>query len=407
MWKNVKYVQPKGFRQIASIGMNLLAPKTCCFGLWRVRRILSSYNSSVHHTDHSVQKECRTEPPWKVLFFGTDEFAVESLKILYASRQESSGRIVESLEVVTLDKDLPVRRFASANNLVVHDWPHVHPQGRFDVGVVVSFGCLLREGLIRQFQYGILNVHPSLLPRWRGPAPVFHTVLHGDAVTGVTIMQIRPNRFDVGPILSQEVCQVPEHCTSEQLGASLATVGASLLIETLKNLPERIANRKEQSKEGATLAPKINTAMSWVMWEEQTCDHISRLYRAIGSRVPLRTLWMGDFIKLLDFVGKFSVSEAEDRAVPGSILFHKESNTLLVRCKDGWVGFKTVMLRKRLSAADFYNGYLHTFFIKRHCLQHQHCLFQSKLAQTNEQPSRLTPPRLGAHTTGTVYRSKD
>uniref|UniRef100_A0A0E9Q9S9 Uncharacterized protein n=1 Tax=Anguilla anguilla TaxID=7936 RepID=A0A0E9Q9S9_ANGAN len=60
--------------------MNLLAPKTCCFGLWRVRRILSSYNSSVHHTDHSVQKECRTEPPWKVLFFGTDEFAVESLK---------------------------------------------------------------------------------------------------------------------------------------------------------------------------------------------------------------------------------------------------------------------------------------------------------------------------------------
>ncbi|KAJ8252349.1 hypothetical protein COCON_G00216610 [Conger conger] len=329
-----------------------------------------------------VKKDRRTEPPWKVLFFGTDEFALESLKILYASRQESSDRIVESLEVVTLDKDLPVRRFANANKLVVHDWPHVNPQGRFDVGVVVSFGCLLREGLIRQFPYGILNVHPSLLPRWRGPAPVFHTVLHGDAVTGVTIMQIRPNRFDVGPILSQVVCQVPEHCTAEQLGASLATMGASLLIDTLKSLPERIANRKEQSKEGATSAPKINIDMSWVVWEEQTCDHISRLYRAIGSRVPLRTLWMGDLIKLLDFVGKVSLSEAEEGAVPGSILFQKKSNTLLVRCKDGWVGFRTLMLRKRLSAADFYNGYLHTFFIKRHSLQQQHCLFQSKWTQT-------------------------
>ncbi|KAJ8343939.1 hypothetical protein SKAU_G00312680 [Synaphobranchus kaupii] len=383
MWENVKYVRPKGFGQIVFIGINLFAPKTCCFGLWRIRRTFSKYSSSTHNTDHFVQKELRTEPPWKVLFFGTDEFAVESLKILYASRQESTNRIVESLEVVTLEKDLPVRRFASVNKLVVHDWPHVNSQGRFDVGVVVSFGCLLREGLIRQFPYGILNVHPSLLPRWRGPAPVFHTVLHGDAVTGVTIMQIRPKRFDVGPILSQEVCQVPEHCTAEQLGASLATMGASLLIDTLKNLPERIANRKEQSKEGATLAPKINTAMSWLVWEEQTCDHISCLFRAIDSRVPLRTLWMGHLIKLLDFVGKFSVPESEDkRAVPGSVLFQKESNTLLVRCKDGWVGFKTVMLRKRLSAADFYNGYLHTFFIKRPGLQHPHCLFQSKRTQT-------------------------
>ncbi|KAJ8249462.1 hypothetical protein GJAV_G00235180 [Gymnothorax javanicus] len=374
----------------------------CSFGLWRVRR--TYFTSTVHYT---AQKHGKTEPPWKVLFFGTDDFAVESLKILCTSRQDStSGKIVESLEVVTLDKDLPVRRFANANELVVHDWPLINAEGRFDLGVVVSFGCLLREGLIRQFPYGILNVHPSLLPRWRGPAPVFHTVLHGDTVTGVTIMQIRPHRFDVGPILSQEVCQVPENCTAEQLGASLATMGASLLLDTLKNLPERIANRKEQSKEGATLATKINTEMSWVVWEEQTCDHIGRLFRAIGSRVPLRTLWMGELIKLLDFAGEFSVSEAEDRAVPGSILFQKHSNTLLVRCKDGWVGFGALILRRKLSAADFYNGYLHTYFMGKHGLQHEHCLFQSKHTQTREQPSGLTPPSLQALSSGTVHHSK-
>ena len=219
MWNNVKYIRPKGFNQMVLIGIHLFAPKTFCSGLWRVRPTFSNYRSSAHNTDRSVQKELRTERPWKVLFFGTDEFAVESLKILYASRycavkcfmrllsvvehfncqllftskiilqmlnhfqemhvqnctspaklevsyvwfislcsctcscyrQESCDRIVESLEVVTFDKDLPVRRFANANKLVVHDWPHVNPQGRFDVGVVVSFGCLLREGLICQF----------------------------------------------------------------------------------------------------------------------------------------------------------------------------------------------------------------------------------------------------------------
>uniref|UniRef100_A0A673WMH3 Mitochondrial methionyl-tRNA formyltransferase n=1 Tax=Salmo trutta TaxID=8032 RepID=A0A673WMH3_SALTR len=202
-----------------------------------------------------------TEPPWRVLFFGTDDFAVESLKLLSASR-DSNDRVVESLEVVTLSNDVPVKKFADQNKLPVHVWPLGDLQGRFDVGVVVSFGCLLREGLINQFPCGILNVHPSLLPRWRGPAPVFHTILHGDTITGVSIMQIRPK----------------------------------------------------------------STSMSWIVWEEQTCVQIDRLFRAIASRVIRQT-----------------------------------SHVQL----DGWVGFKAVMLKKRLSAADFYNGYLHQSFQNR------------------------------------------
>lgn len=157
---------------------------------------------------------------------------------------------------------------------------------------------------------GILNVHPSLLPRWRGPAPIFHTIMHGDTETGVTIMQIRPHRyteniiisflviyvviinayttrfsthprFDVGPILSQELHQVPENCTADELGDALAAKGAHLvscesmpykrrlveclmvtwllcfccalqLLNTLATLPERLAQRREQRQTGAT-----------------------------------------------------------------------------------------------------------------------------------------------------------
>lgn len=299
-------------------------------------------------------------PPWNVLFFGTDHFAVESLKVLSSTRS-SGDPLVRTLEVVTLPGDAPVKRFAHENSLPVHIWPLDIRHGQFDVGVVVSFGCLLPEKIINKFPLGILNVHPSLLPRWRGPAPIIHTILQGDEVTGVTVMQIRPHRFDVGPILSQETFCIQKKLTADDLGAVLAVKGAQMLVDTLKTLYEKIQNRKEQSTMGATFAPKISKSMSWVVWEEQTTDNIDCLYRALGSRFPLQTLWMGRTVKLLDHVGRcHSVfPDGSGKVVPGSVMFLKETNTLCVRCKDGWVGFGSVLLKKRLTAADFYNGYLH------------------------------------------------
>lgn len=298
------------------------------------------------------------KPPWKVLFFGTDHFAVESLKLLSSSRT-SVDPLVETLEVVTLLGDVPVKRFAQQNQLTIHSWPPDIRAGQFHVGVVVSFGCLLPERIINKFPLGILNVHPSLLPRWRGPAPVFHTIMNGDTVTGVTIMQIRPRRFDVGPILSQETYHIQKKYTSDELGEILAVKGAQMLIGTLRTLLEKILNKKEQSKTGATSAPKIDKSMSWLVWEEQTTKDIDCLFRAIGSRIPLRTLWMGRTVKLLEFVGELQNVLQDEQVVPGSVIFLKDSNILSVRCKDGWVGFQAVVLKKRLTAADFYNGYLH------------------------------------------------
>ncbi|XP_015248266.1 PREDICTED: methionyl-tRNA formyltransferase, mitochondrial [Cyprinodon variegatus] len=295
-------------------------------------------------------------PPWRLLFFGTDQFAVESLRLLTLCRNSSDG-VVEKLEVVTLPGDLPVKRFAQENQLPLHSWPPHDVEGQFDVGVVVSFGRLLHGELIDKFPYGILNVHPSLLPRWRGPAPVFHTIMKGDSLTGVTIIQILPNKFDVGPILNQELHPVPNLCSAEDLGAALATRGAHLLVDTLRKLPERIANKREQGTAGVTFAPKVNKSMSWIDWEEQTCEQIACLCRAIGSRIPVRTTWMGKTVKLLDFAGKCS-SSAQRNQQPGSVCYDKASSCLAVRCKDGWVAFRTVVLNKRLTAADFHNGYL-------------------------------------------------
>ncbi|XP_041031032.1 methionyl-tRNA formyltransferase, mitochondrial [Carcharodon carcharias] len=334
-------------------------------------RLFCAGNTADSPGGKSGGRQVRAAPPWRILFFGTDSFAQRALEKLQLSRSSQTGKmLIEQLEVVTLPatkySELPVRKYARMSQIPIHDWPHLAPCDHFDVGIIVSFGSLLSDSLIQQFPHGILNLHPSLLPRWRGPAPIFHTLIHGDQVTGVTIMQIRPARFDVGPIVMQQECAVPPGCTADELGAMLAETGAEMLLSTLKNLPESIKNKREQPKQGITIAPKITVAMSWVNWEEQTLEELDQLNRAIGSRIPLRTLWMGKTVKLLDLVDmrKIPVSLAftQEQLIPGTIYFHKESNILLVRCKNGWTGIKLLVLKKVLSAAEFYNGYLHPYF---------------------------------------------
>ncbi|GCC38454.1 methionyl-tRNA formyltransferase, mitochondrial isoform X1 [Chiloscyllium punctatum] len=347
------------------------------------------------------RRQVRTAPPWRILFFGTDEFAQRVLEKLHPSRFLKTGKmLVEQLEVVTLpaikSAELPVRKYALMSQIPVHDWPYFASNDYFDVGIIVSFGNLLSDTLIQQFPYGILNLHPSVLPRWRGPAPIFHTLIHGDQVTGVTIIQIRPTRFDVGPIVMQQECAVPPRCTTDELGVILAETGAEMLLLTLESLPELIKNTKEQSKEGITFAPKINVGMSWVNWQEQTREEIDQLYRAIGSRIPLRTLWMDKTVKLLHLVDvreiPVSLAFTPEQLAPGTIHFHKESNMLLVRCKNGWSGFKRVVLKKDLSAADFYNGYLHPYFQKGSKVNQMATRFQTY------KPERKTKAKLSKRT---------
>ncbi|XP_039721226.1 methionyl-tRNA formyltransferase, mitochondrial isoform X1 [Pteropus medius] len=327
----------------------------------------------------------REKPPWRVLFFGTDHFARETLRALHAASENKEEELIEKLEVVTVPspspKGLPVKQYAVQSQLPVYEWPDVG-SGEYDVGVVASFGRLMSEALILKFPYGILNVHPSCLPRWRGPAPIIHTVLQGDTVTGVTVMQIRPKRFDVGPIVKQETIPVPPKSTAKELEAVLSRLGANMLISVLKKLPESLNNGRQQPTEGVTHAPKVSVGTSCIKWEEQTSEEIFRLYRAIGDIIPLQTLWMDNTIKLLDLVEVNSSVLADPKltgqaVIPGSITYHKQSQILLVCCKDGWIGVRSVMLKKTLTATDFYNGYLHSWHQKNAQAHPSQCRFQT------------------------------
>ncbi|XP_064596193.1 methionyl-tRNA formyltransferase, mitochondrial-like [Liolophura sinensis] len=323
----------------------------------------ASQENGVDRKFPNVKAE-RQKPPWRILFFGTDDFSLHTLKVLHSNRQQLDYKLVDTLEVVTKQK-CSVRRFAEVTGLVTHDWPISITPEKFDVGVLVSFGKLIPSKVINKFAYGILNIHPSLLPRWRGAAPIPHTVLNGDQETGVSIMQILPTRFDQGPIVKQVKLPVPPGCTTLELAQGLGEKGSQMILEVLSDLVSHLDNRVQQSTEGVTLAHKLSRTMAYINWESQTCQQIDQQYRALHELLPLRTEWNGKAVKLLDMI--ITEDDVETAAEvffktkhfsPGQPFYRKKSNKLYIRCKDGWVGFKSLILKKPMTAQDFDCGYL-------------------------------------------------
>uniref|UniRef100_A0A8D0GWN5 Formyl transferase N-terminal domain-containing protein n=1 Tax=Sphenodon punctatus TaxID=8508 RepID=A0A8D0GWN5_SPHPU len=257
-------------------------------------------------------------PPWWILFFSTERFVAEMLCVLQAAREP---------EVVTLPllllAGLPVKNCAEQNQLLTNFWPDTGPSHQFNVGMVASFGCLLGEELILQFPYGVLNVHPSYLPWWHGSAPIIHMVLHGDTVTGVTVMQIKPKRFDVGPSVNQEKFAVSPGCTAKELEGMLSKLSADMLISVLENLPE--SNQRKELR----LPLKSDTGKSGILPGVPPLDNIP------------------------DFSDQLLT---ECRTLPGSVLYHEASQTLVVCFKGGWVGVK---------ASPFIRGYKRPYFQRR------------------------------------------
>jgi methionyl-tRNA formyltransferase len=305
------------------------------------------------------------------MFFGTDDYALTHLKALNENRVAGDFKLVDTLDVVVPHMKCAVRSYAEDAGLRLHEWPLAPTLTDFDVGVVVSFGHLIPKRMIDIFPYGILNVHPSILPRWRGASPIIHTILNGDKETGISVMEIRPVHFDIGPLLLQTKFAVPENCTTFQLRDYLAQEGCLLLEQALRNLPSLEQLEYEQNEYGVTYAHKLTAKHARVNWETQTPETIDRQYRALSEMFGLRSQWKGQPVRLLDMVPLIEMID-EDIAMhldevfpehlmtvrPGIAYYHSRRQILCIRCKDGWVGFHGITYRKPMSAKSFYNGYL-------------------------------------------------
>jgi methionyl-tRNA formyltransferase len=221
-------------------------------------------------------------------------------------------------------------------------------EARADLFAVAAYGKILRPRVLGLPRLGCVNVHGSLLPRWRGASPVQAALLAGDAVTGVSIMKMDEG-MDTGPVYARRETPVLETDTTETLGARLSGMGAQLLVETLAALPGEAAKQDDSL---ATYCPKISRENGLVDWTRPAIELVRR-DRAFTPCPGLFTFRRRARLKL---AGLSLEKGRRTSAPPGSVV--SVSPSLVVACGEGAVAVRELQEegRKRLPAADFVRG---------------------------------------------------
>lgn len=305
-------------------------------------------------------------PPYKTMFFGTDSFALECLKKLHLHRE----KLCTDLQVMCLPparrsskRERAVAEFARQQDLPLHTWSdnnyHHFNSSSFDVGVVVSFGRMIPECVISKFKFGMYNIHGSLLPDYRGAAPISRAVENGDSKTGVTMLKISPNKFDVGDVLAfSDDIAIDNDVTSTQLNHQMAVLGADLLVASLADLPNKLASSKPQRLHDGSRAPKITLSDCNISFEKLTAVQVWNKFRAYGhlTEYQLKAAFEGQLVKFVEFKKPVEGFSDECSLPFGSVVYHKKDKSLAIKCKHGWIKCTKLKLNRPITATDFNNA---------------------------------------------------
>lgn len=288
----------------------------------------------------------------KIIFMGTPDFSVPILKALsqhheiiavYCQPPRPAGR-------GKADRASPVQHCAEALGLPVFhpvslrtaEAQHAFAALEADLAVVVAYGLILPQAVLDQPRLGCLNIHASLLPRWRGAAPIHRAIMAGDTETGISIMQMEAG-LDTGPVLAREATAIGAEETTADLQDRLSMLGAKLITATIDLLP---LEAMPQSEQGVTYASKIDKAEARVDWSKPA----AMVDRQIRGLSPFPGAWCevnGERIKLL-----------RSRATTGSGAVGQVLNGLRIACGDGAVEITLAQRegKRPMSAADILNG---------------------------------------------------
>jgi methionyl-tRNA formyltransferase len=260
-----------------------------------------------------------------IIFAGTPEFALPSLRALLASehqvivvytqpdRPKGRGRhlLMSPIKQLALEENLSVCQPVTLRNVgeqkKLAAW-------KADVMVVVAYGLILPPAVLTIPPFGCINVHASLLPRWRGAAPIQRAILAGDKETGISIMQMDEG-WDTGQVLQKISCRIEQTDTSQSLQDRLAELGAQALISSLNNIQQGNYQLKPQDNHGSTYAKKIDKAEAEIDWS-QSADVIDRMIRAFNPKPVAYTL-LG---QLLLRIWSAKVLDQSANNLPGTIL---------------------------------------------------------------------------------------
>lgn len=311
---------------------------------------------------------------------GTPDFALESLKALYEAKYDIIG------VVTNIDKPKgrgmkmvasPVKEYAIEKNLQVYQPIKVRNNPEFleevkklnpDLICVVAYGKILPQELLDIPKYGCVNVHGSLLPEYRGAAPIQWAVLNGDKKTGVTTMFMNAG-MDTGDMILKEEVEIGEDETTGELWNRLKMIGANLLIKTVKEIENGTATRTKQPEEG-TMAPMLSKEMAKIDWENKTANDIKNLVRGLNPIMGAYTFLDGKKIKFWkvqtltenELLEKFQELEEYkyhlNKMQAGTVLFSDDKKGLFIKANGGILQVLEIQGEnsKRMAVGDFLRG---------------------------------------------------
>ena len=295
----------------------------------------------------------------RVAFFGTPAFAVPTLERLVQSHHEVVGVISQPdrprgrgqqisaapVKALALSLGLPVLQ---PERLARDLFAPAFTALRADIGVVAAYGKILPDWLLATPRLGLINVHASLLPRYRGASPVHRAVIGGDAETGVTIMRV-VSALDAGPMLSRVTLPIGADDTTTLVEAELATRGADLLLATLDDLEHGRAAETPQDETMVTYAPKLTKAEGQVDWRRPAPD-VHNLVRGLWPW-PHADAFLAETRFILH---RSRLSPRPAEAAPGTILAASTSDGLHVACGSGAIEILDLQLegKRVMNARD-------------------------------------------------------
>lgn len=316
----------------------------------------------------------------KIVFMGTPDFARDSLEAIYNAKYEipavvtvpdkPKGRGMKlipcEVKEYAIEKGIKVYQPEKLreNKEIVDILKNINP----DVICVVAYGKIIPKEILEIPKYGCINVHPSLLPKYRGSAPIQWAILNGDKETGVTTMYLDEG-MDSGDIILQTKTKINKDETSGELWNRLSKIGADLLIKTLEKIENKTAPRIKQPKE-FTLAPMLEKSQAKIDWENKTAEEIKNLVRGLNPIMGAYSVlnekkikfWKVDKLSIDEFINKYpEFKEYEYRFLeidPGTVLYIDKKEAIYIMAKEGIIKVLEIQGEnsKRMLVPEFLRG---------------------------------------------------
>ncbi len=316
----------------------------------------------------------------KIVFMGTPDFARDSLSAIYDAGHEITAVVTvpdkpkgRGMKLIPCE----VKEYAIEKNIKVYQPEKLRENKEIvdtlkdinpDIICVVAYGKIIPKEILEIPKYGCVNVHPSLLPQYRGSAPIQWAILNGDKETGVTTMYLDEG-MDSGDIILQTKTLIDKDETSGELWDRLSKIGAELLVETLEKIENKTAPRIKQPKE-FTLAPMIEKSQAKIDWESKTAQEIKNLVRGLNPIMGAYSVlnekkikfWKVDKLSIEEFINKYpEFKEYEYRFLeidPGTVLYIDKKEAIYIMAKEGIIKVLEIQGEnaKRMPTPEFLRG---------------------------------------------------